>query len=147
MISMLNKFSGYNQVEVEEKDQQKMESTTPQGMFAYHRMPFRLINVSATFQRCMSKTFANLKDKIIFIYLDDLIVFSKKRKNHIKYLKKVLQRCQEHEISLNPKKYVLCVTEGKLLGHIVSQEGIRINPWQVEAIRRLSLPSNKTRVK
>lgn len=62
-------------------------------------------------------------------------------------LRKVLQRFREHGISLNPKKYVFCVTEGKLFGHIVSQEGIRIDPERVEAIQRLSLPSNKIGVK
>lgn len=43
-------------------------------------------------------------------------------------LRKVLQRCQEHGISLNPKKLIFCVAEGNLLGHILSQEGIRIDP-------------------
>ena len=49
MMSMLDGFSGYNQVEVEEKDQHKMAFTTPWGTFAYHRMPFGLINAGATF--------------------------------------------------------------------------------------------------
>ena len=62
MMSMLDGFLGYNQVEVEEKDQHKIVFTTPWGTFTYHRMPFGLINADATFPRCMSKTFANLKD-------------------------------------------------------------------------------------
>ena len=147
MMSMLDDFSGYNQVEVEEKDQHKIVFTTPWGTFAYHRMPFRLINVGATFQICMSKNFADIKDRIIVIYLDDLTVFSKRRKDHMEDLRKVLQRCREHGISLNPKKSVFYVTKEKILGHIVSQEGIKIDPDRVEAIQRLSLPSNKTRVK
>ena len=93
MMSMLDGFSGYNQVEVGEKDHHKTMLTSPWGMFAYRRMPFGLINASATFQRCMSKKFADLKDWIIVIYLDDLTVFSKKRKDHIEDLRKVLQRC------------------------------------------------------
>ena len=62
-------------------------------------------------------------------------------------LRKVLQRCREHGISLNPKKSIFRVTEGKLLGHLVSQEGIRIDLERVEAIQRLRFPSSKTRVK
>lgn len=92
MMSMLDGFSGYSYVEVEEKDQHKMSFTTPWGTFAYHRMPFGLINVGATFQRCMSKYFSDLKDYIIVIYLDDLTMFSKKRQNQIEDLKKMLQR-------------------------------------------------------
>ena len=105
---------------MEEKDQHKMTSTTPWGTFAYHRMPFRLINTGATFQRCMSKTFPDMKDRIIVIYLDDLTVFSKKRNDHMEDLRRVLQRCREHGIFLNPKNLVFCVTEGKLVKHIVS---------------------------
>lgn len=135
MMSMLDGFSGYNQVEVEKKDQHKTTFTTPWGTFAYHRMPFELINTGATFQRCMSETFIDMKDRIIVIYLVDLIVFSKKRKDHMEDLRRVLQRCREHGISLNPKKSVFYATEGKLLGHIVSQEGIKIDPDRVEAIQ------------
>ena len=72
--------------------------------------------------------FADLKDQIIVIYLDNLTIFLKKRKDHIEDLKKVLKRYLEHGISLNPKKSIFCVEEGKLLGHIVSQEGIKIDP-------------------
>jgi hypothetical protein len=88
-----------------------------------------------------------LKNKIIVVYLDDLTIFSKKRKHHLRDLAKVLQRCRDHGISLNPKKLVFCVTEGKLLGHIVSQEGVKIDPNRVKAIQQLSLPLSKTGVK
>ena len=82
----------------------------------------------------MSKSLAGLKDQIIVIYLDDLTVFSKKRKNRIEDLRKVLQRYWEHRISLNPKKSIFNVTKEKLLGHKVSEEGIRIDSKWVEAI-------------
>lgn len=75
-----------------------------------------------------------------------MTVFSKKRKDHIRDLEEVLQRCKEHGISLNPKKFVFCVTEGRLLGHIVSQ-GVKIDPAKVKAIQQLSLPLSKTGVK
>ena len=89
----------------------------------------------ATFQRAMNSSFENLKDKIIIIYLDDLTLFSKKREGHLKDLEKVLMRCREHGISLNPKKYVFYVIGGKLLGHIVSQEGIKIDHEHVKSIK------------
>lgn len=110
-------------------------------------MPFGLINVGENFQHGMNLNFEGLKDRIIVIYLDDLTVFSKKRKDHIKDLEKVLQRCKEHGISLNPKKSIFCLIKGKFLGHIVSQEGVKIDPNRVRAIQQLSLPLSKTRVK
>ena len=76
-----------------------------------------------------------MKDKIIVVYLDALTVFPNKREDNIKDLERVLQRCKDHGVSLNPKKSVFCVTEGKLLGHIVSEEGVKINPDKVKAIQ------------
>lgn len=98
-------------------------------------MPFGLINVGATFQRDMDISFGHLKDKIIVEYLDDLTVFSKRRNHHLRDLRKVLQRCHEHGVSLNPKKSIFEVTEGKFLGHIVSKEGVRLDPQRVKAIQ------------
>lgn len=104
-------------------------------MFAYNRMPFGLINVGATFQRAMNNSFSNLKDKMIVIYLDDLTVFSKTREDHTKDLEKVLRRCREHGISLDPKMKIFCIIEGKFLDHIVSQDDIRIDLENVKAIQ------------
>ncbi|XP_059068727.1 uncharacterized protein LOC131859180 [Cryptomeria japonica] len=67
--------------------------------------------------------------------------------DHFQDLSAVLQHCYEHGISLNPKKSVFSVTEGKLLGHIISQKGVKIDPKRVNAIQRLSLPSSRTGVR
>ena len=72
----------------------------------------------------MDHSFVNFKNKIIVMYFDDLIVFSKKRKDHVHHLEAILHRCQTQGISLNPKKSIFGETKGKLLGHIVSKEGI-----------------------
>ena len=74
LMSMLDGFSGYNQISVEPEDQHKIYCITPWGTY---RMPFGLINVGATFQRLMHHSFADFNNKIIVMYLDDLIVFSK----------------------------------------------------------------------
>ncbi|KAH9319370.1 hypothetical protein KI387_021139, partial [Taxus chinensis] len=71
MLSLLDGFSGYNQIKVAEEDCSKTTFTTPWGTFAYNRMPFGLINVGATFQRGMDLAFKDLKHYIV-IYLDDL---------------------------------------------------------------------------
>ena len=78
------------------------------------------------------------------IYLDDLIVYSKKRACHFEDLEKVLSRCRQPGISLNSKNYVFFVEEGKLLGHIVSQDGIKIDLERVKVIQKLSLPTNRS---
>ena len=84
-------------------------------------MPFGLINDGATFQIVMYATFRGLINHSVVVYLDDVTVFSKNRSDHISHLRKVLERCNKFGISLNPKKSIFAVTEGILLGFVVSK--------------------------
>lgn len=103
-------------------------------------MPFGLTNVGATFQRAMDYAFKGLIGMIIEIYQDDLTVFSKDGISHIGHLRQVFDKYREYGISLNTAKSVFGVTEGKLLGHIISKDGIKIDPERVEAIQKIPLP-------
>ena len=89
MMSMLDSFSGYNQVVIQEENKHKTTFTTPWGNFEYLRIPFGLLNVGATFQRAMDYAFKELIGKITEIYQDDLTVFSKERSSHVSNLKQV----------------------------------------------------------
>jgi ribonuclease HI len=142
-ISMIDGFSGYNQISVMPKDREKIAFTTPWGTFMYAKMPFRLMNAGATFQRAMDIVFIGEKDQFVVIYLDDITVFSMTYKEHRCHLKRVFLKCRSFGLSLNPKKSLFAMKEGKLLGHIVSVEGVRIDPSSVEAIQTLSLPRSK----
>ena len=107
MMSMLDGFSGYNQVVIQEEDRHKTTFTTPWGTFEYLRMPFGLLNAGATFERAMDYAFKELIGKIIEIYQDDLTVFLKDRSSHVGHLRQVFERCRNYGISLNPAKSVL----------------------------------------
>jgi hypothetical protein len=115
-MSMLDGFSGYNQVLVAEEDMPKMTFITPWEMYVYAQMPFGLKNVGATFQRDMDHTFEGLIGIFMVDYQDDLMVHSKERKEHIHHLRQVFERCRLYGVSLNPKKCLFVVVEGKLLG-------------------------------
>jgi hypothetical protein len=141
-MSMIDGFSGYNQIAVCESDKEKTAFTTPWGTFMYDKMPFGLMNAGATFQRAMDIAFVGERDKFVVIYLDDLTVFSKSDEDHIIHLKQTFEKCRKYGLSLNPKKSHFAMQEGKLLGHIVSRDGIRIDPKRVEAIETLVIPRN-----
>ena len=134
VMSFLDGFLGYNQIVVHLEDQEKTSFTTPWGTFMYSKMPFGLMNDGATFQRAMDIAFVGDKDKFVLIYLDDITVFSSSHKYHLQHLKKVFLKCRQFGISVNPKKSQFSLEEGKLLGHIVSTEGVNINPTRVQAI-------------
>jgi hypothetical protein len=106
-------------------------------------MPFRLINVGETFQRAMDIDFMGLIGDCVVVYMDSFIVFSKENTNHITQMRKVFNRCRRYGISLNPKDSVFVVDEGKMLGFIVSKEGIMIEPERIEAISKIPPPYNK----
>jgi hypothetical protein len=86
-ISMLDGYSGYNQISMMEEDKKKTTSTTPWGTFMYEKIPFGLMNDGETFQRAMNIAFIGEKDKFIVIYLDDIIVFSTYDDKHLQHLK------------------------------------------------------------
>jgi ribonuclease HI len=143
VMSFIDGFSGYNQIAVHPEDREKTAFTTPWGTFMYEKMPFGLMNAGATFQRAMDIAFIGEKDKFVLIYLDDITVFSNSHELHLQHLRKTFLKCRKYGISLNPKKSNFALKEGKLLGHIVSEEGVKIDPKRVEAIRNLSLPRSK----
>ena len=82
-MSILDSFSGYNQVAVHPEDQEKTTFTTPWGTFMYAKIPFGLMNVGATFQRAMEIAFLEENDKYVVIYLDDITMFSKSDPDHL----------------------------------------------------------------
>lgn len=82
-------------------------------------------------------------DKIIVVYQGGLTIFSKDRSAHVCHLRWVFERCRKYGISLNPKEPIFGVDEGKLLGHIVSKEGVKIDPARVEGRQQVPLPTNK----
>jgi hypothetical protein len=109
----------------------------------YEKMPFGLMNAGATFQRAMDIAFVGEKDRFMVIYLDDITVFSTSDDEHLQHLKQTFEKCRRYGISLNPKKSHFSMEEGKLLGHIVSPEGIKIDPERVKAIQQIDIPRNK----
>lgn len=86
-FSMIDGYSGFNQIWVKDEDQFKTAFTSKWGTIAFQRMPFGLFNVGVTFQRAMDHAFGDFINKIILVYLDDIIVFSKSRKDHLNHLR------------------------------------------------------------
>ena len=77
------------------------------------------------------------------IYLDDITVFSQSNEEHLKHLRQTFLKCRKYGLSLNPKKSYFVFQEGKLLGHLVSVDGIRIDLERFKSILKISLPRSK----
>jgi hypothetical protein len=106
-------------------------------------MPFGLINAREKFQRAMDVDFRGLFNISVVVYLDDVTVYSKNIQYHIQNLTRIFERCRKYGISLNPKKTIFGVEEGKLLGHIIYQVGIRIDLMNKENSSTSLTPQQK----
>ena len=100
----LDGYSGYNQIVVNSKDQEKTTFTCPYGTFSFKRMPFGLCNAPATFQRCMTEIFLDLIENIMEVFMDDFSMYGCSFDNCLDNLEVVLQRCREKSLVLNWKK-------------------------------------------
>ena len=75
--------SGYNQIQMNPKDEELTAFRTPKGIYCYKVMPFRLKNAGATYQQAMQKIFGNVLHKYVECYVDDLMVKTKRREDHL----------------------------------------------------------------
>jgi hypothetical protein len=123
IFSLMDGFSGYNQINIVPEDQHKTIFICPWGTFSYWKLPFGLKNVGATFQHVMSYDFHDIKH-IVQKYLEDLPTHSMHRVNHPTHLQDIFICYRFYRIHLNPHKCVFCVESGRLLGFIISCQGI-----------------------
>ena len=135
--SFLDGLSGYNQISIDPKDQHKTAFASKQGTFAYKVMPFGLTNAPATFQRLMCHIFREFLREFLEIYVDDLCVHSRQRTDHYDQLKLIFEKCRLYRLCLNPDKCVFMVWKGKILGHIVSKNGISTDEDKMKVILQL----------
>ena len=105
-------------------------------------MPFGLENAGATYQRLMNKMFANKIGRNVQVYVDDMLVKSRREEDHLKDLEETFSTLRSYNMKLNPSKYAFGVTAGKFLGLMVSQRGIEANPDKIRAIVEMAPPKN-----
>ena len=141
IYSFLDGFSGYNQVRMNPEDQEKTAFVTEWGVFVAVVMMFGLKTAPATFQRVIQEIFGEYIPAFMQVFLDDFAVYSRKA-DHFEHLRLCLEKCRKGRLSLNPAKCAFGVMSGTLLGHIVSQEGIAVDPDKVKAIIEATPPTN-----
>ncbi|GJS95706.1 reverse transcriptase domain-containing protein [Tanacetum coccineum] len=138
----LDGFSGYFQIPIDPKDQEKTTFTCPYGTFAYRRMPFGLCNAPGTFQRCMMAIFHDMIEKTMEVFMDDFSVFGDSFSTCLSHLEKMLKRCEDTNLSLNWEKSHFMVKEGIVLGHKISKSGLEVDRAKVEVIAKLPHPTS-----
>ena len=120
LLTFMDAFSGYNQIKMNEEDQEKTAYITSQGLYCYKVMPFGLKNAGATYQRLVNKMFNKQIGRNMEVYVDDMLVKSKEELAHLDDLKETFTTLKQYQMKLNPSKCVFGVASGKFLGFMVS---------------------------
>ena len=146
MLSFLDAFSGYHQINMHPPDKEKTSFITPHGLYCYNVMPFGLKNDGATYQRLVTKMFRPLLSSTMEVYIDDMLVKSKQRPDHATHLQQAFDLLREYGMKQNPLKCAFGVNVGRFLGFMVTQRGIEANPAQLKAILQSPAPSSKKEI-
>ena len=140
----MDAFFGYNQIRMDEADQEKTSFVTSQGLFCYKVMPFGLKNVGATYQRLVNQMFRPQIGQNVEVYVDDMLVKSQDEGRHLEDLQETFDTLKQYHMKLNPSKCAFGVSSGKFLGFMVSHRGIEANPDKIQAILDIK-PSQNTK--
>lgn len=133
----LDGFSDYFQIPIIPEDQHKITYTCSHDTFSYQRMPFRLCNAPATFQRCM--TFISTGD-FMEVFMDDFSMFGDNFEFCLKFLKLMLKCCVWANLLLNWEKIPFTVEEGIVLGHKIFKIEMKVDKVKIEVISKLPSP-------
>ncbi|RVW23466.1 Retrovirus-related Pol polyprotein from transposon 297 [Vitis vinifera] len=137
---------GYNQILMALEDMEKTAFITEWGTYCYRVMPFGLKNAGTTYQRAATTLFHDMMHRDVEVYVDDMIVKSRGRADHLDALERFFERIRKFRLRLNPKKCTFGVTSGKLLGHMVSDRGIEVDPDKIKAILDMPVPRTEKEI-
>lgn len=126
---------------------EKTAFTVPQGHYEYLRMPFGLKNAPSTFQRLMNEVLAPHINKRCFVYMDDIIIFSKSLHEHLIDLRLIFDCLTTANLKIQLDKSEFLTKKVQFLGHIVTPEGITPNPSKIEAIKKYPIPKTVKEIK
>ncbi|KAG8487500.1 hypothetical protein CXB51_018708 [Gossypium anomalum] len=147
VFSKIDLRSGYYQLRVKESDVPKTAFRTRYRHYEFLVMPFGLTNAPAVFMDLMNRIFRPYLDKFVVVFIDDILVYSQDEEEHAEHLRTVLQILREKQLYAKFSKCEFWLREVGFLGHIVSAEGIRVDPSKISAIVNWSPPKNVSEVR
>ena len=147
VFSKIDLRSGYYQLRVKEGDVPKTAFRTQYGHYEFLVMPFGLTNAPAAFMDLMNRVFRPYVDQFVVVFIDDILMYSKDAHEHEQHLRIVLETLREKKLYAMLSKCDFWLKEVSFLGHIVSAEGIRVDPAKIEAVVNWKSPQNVTEVR
>ena len=147
IFSTIDLTSGYWQVAMSDRDKEKTAFTSRSGRWQFTVMPFGLCNAPSTFQRLMDKTLDEYRFNCCLVYLDDIIIYSTSFEEHLTHLDLICGKLAEAGLTINTAKCIFASPSLKFLGHIISKEGVQVNPTKVDAVANIRSPTSQTQLR
>jgi hypothetical protein len=146
-FTTLDLAQGFHQIEMDPGSIEKTAFTVDQGHYEYVRMPFGLKNAPSTFQRMMETLLRNCIYKFCFVYMDDVVIFSKSLQEHLIHIKTIFEIFRNANLKVQLDKSEFLRKEVGFLGHVITPEGIKPNPSKIEAVKKYPIPSSVKEIK
>ncbi|GJT30553.1 putative reverse transcriptase domain-containing protein [Tanacetum coccineum] len=146
VYSKIDLRSGYHQLRVREEDIPKTAFRTRYGHYEFQVMPFRLTNAPKVFMDLMNRVCKPYLDRFMIVFIDDILIYSKSRKEHEGHLKLILKLLKEEELYAKFSKCEFWLSKVQFLGHVIDSEGIHVDPTKIESIKDWASPKTPTEI-
>ncbi|GJT89732.1 putative nucleotidyltransferase, ribonuclease H [Tanacetum coccineum] len=147
VYSKIDLRSGYHQLRVREEDIPKTAFRTRYGHYEFQVMPFGLTNAPAVFMDLMNRVCKPYLDKFVIVFIDDILIYSKNKKEHEEHLKIILELLKKEELYAKFSKCEFWIPKVQFLGHVIDSEGIHVDPAKIESIKDWTSPKSPTEIR
>jgi hypothetical protein len=147
IFSKIDLGSSYHQVRIKEEYINKTAFRMRYGHYEFTVVPFGFSNALIVFMCLLNVIFINYLDKFVIVFLDEILNYSKSEEEHEQHLRMVLQVLSEHQLYAYLNKSSFCQRQIHYLSHIISGEGITIDPEKIKSIERWTTPKNVLEVR
>ncbi|KAJ4802068.1 polyprotein [Rhynchospora pubera] len=147
VYSKIDLRTGYHQLKIRPSDVEKTAFRTRYGHYEFLVMPFGLTNAPAAFMDLMNRVFREFLDAFVVVFIDDILIYSRSFEEHVKHLRIVLSRLRECKLYGKFSKCDFWLSKVAFLGHVISGEGLAVDPSKVQAVTEWSQPKSVSEIR
>ena len=147
VFSKIDLRPGYHQLKIRSKDVPKIAFRTRYGHYEFLVMPFGLTNAPAVFMDLMNRIFQPYLDQFVIVFIDDILIYSDIKEDHEEHLRVVLKILRENQLYAKFSKCHFWLDSVAFLEHVISAEGVSVDPQKIKAIMKWKPPINLTEIR